>query len=74
MPAGIAFGGPPVYGDQRGDERRGCPAICSGRRCFPPRMPDDRIAAGPAQAVRIAQAPRKTRIESCQGAGGRFVA
>ena len=68
---GVAFGGPQVYGDQRGNARVGLPGntyryqMETAHRLFASMTPAQRSAA------RIAQAPAQTNI-GVQGRGGRF--
>jgi hypothetical protein len=68
---GTAFGGPQVYGDQRGNERAGLPGNVFR---YQMQAAHDLIAGlTPAQrgAIRVAQAPPQTCI-GVQGRGGRF--
>ncbi len=68
---GAAFGGPQVYGDQRGNNRVGLPGnvyryqMEASHRLFASMTPAQRTAA------RVEHAPPQTLIE-VQGAGGRF--
>ncbi|HTC53575.1 MAG TPA: hypothetical protein VK700_16690 [Steroidobacteraceae bacterium] len=68
---GTAFGGPQVYGDQRGDHRAGLP----GNLFRYQMQAAHELIAGltPAQrgAIRVAQAPPQTCI-AVQGRGGQF--
>jgi hypothetical protein len=68
---GVAFGGPQVYGDQRGNGRVGLPGntyryqMEAAHRLFAAMTPAQRSAA------RVPQAPAQTNI-GVQGRGGRF--
>jgi hypothetical protein len=68
---GAAFGGPQVYGDQRGNERAGLPGNLFR---YQMQAAHDLITGlTPAQrgAIRVAQAPPQTCI-AVQGRGGRY--
>jgi hypothetical protein len=70
-PGGVAFGGPQVYGDQRGDEIAGLPGntyryqMEAAHRLIAALTPAERAA------VRVAEAPAQVNI-GVQGGAGRF--
>ena len=70
-PEGAAFGGPQVYGDQRGNERVGLPnntylyQLEAAQRLVVALTPAERARA------RVARAPAQVNV-GVQGAGGRF--
>jgi hypothetical protein len=68
---GIAFGGPQVYGDQRGNERAGLPGNRFRHQMQAAHRLNAALTPAQRQAVRVVQAPPQTRID-LQGAAGRF--
>jgi Protein of unknown function (DUF3500) len=68
---GVAFGGPNIYGDQRGDSRQGLPRnvyryqFRTAHRLFQELEPDQQ------QAALLPRAPIQTQVE-LQGRGGSF--
>ncbi len=69
--AGTAFGGPQVYGDQRGNERLGLPGNVFGYQLHTAHDLISGLTPAQRRAIRVAQAPPQTCI-AAQGRGGRF--
>lgn len=68
---GVVFGGPQVYGDQRGDSRVGLPGNRFRNQMLAAQALRESLTEAQRGAVRQAQAPPQTRI-GLQGAAGHF--
>lgn len=68
---GVAFGGPQVYGEQRGNERVGLPGSVYRFQLEIARRLHDSLSAGEREAATVRRAPPQTQIE-LRGAAGPF--